>query len=111
MKLVHYSLIAARGKLAAPHHRSLDGRLGPLSSHPAEHASISQGLAPGAGHERHGEIMKNGTRLIFWIDVAVLLILCVLILMGQWDFVIALFVALVILNYFDRWRGRGQSKG
>lgn len=55
--------------------------------------------------------MKDGTRLIFWIDVAVLLILCVLILMGQWDFVIALFVALVILNYFDRWRGRGQSKG
>ena len=54
--------------------------------------------------------MKDGTRLIFWIDIAILLILSVLILMGQWDFVIALFVALVILNYFDRWRSRRQSK-
>lgn len=82
-----------------------------MSSRSAEHADINHGPVPRAGHERHEEIMKDGTRLIFWIDVAVLLILCVLILMGQWDFVIALFVALVILNYFDRWRGRGQSKG
>ena len=53
--------------------------------------------------------MKDGTRLIFWIDIAILLILSVLIRMGQWDLVIALFIALVILNYFDRWRSR-QSK-
>ena len=50
--------------------------------------------------------MKDGTRLIFWIDLAVLLILAALILAGQWDFVIALFLALVILNYFDSWRNR-----
>ncbi|MBC7234233.1 MAG: hypothetical protein H5T69_00205 [Chloroflexi bacterium] len=51
--------------------------------------------------------MKDGTRLIFWIDIAVLVILAFLVLAGQWDFVIALFVALVLLNYFDNfWRRR-----
>ena len=50
--------------------------------------------------------MRDGTRLIFWIDIVVLLVLSALILAGQWDFVIALLVALVILNYFDRWRSR-----
>lgn len=54
--------------------------------------------------------MKDGTRLIFWIDIAVLLALTALILTGQWDFVVALFVALVVLNYFDRWRSRRQPK-
>ena len=52
------------------------------------------------------EIMRDGTRLIFWIDIVVLLVLAALILAGQWDFVIALLLALVILNYFDRWRSR-----
>ncbi len=56
------------------------------------------------------EIMKDGTRLIFWIDIVVLLVLAALILAGQWDFVIALFLALVIMNYFDRWRKR-RSRG
>jgi hypothetical protein len=50
--------------------------------------------------------MKDGTRIIFWIDLAILFVLCALILTGQWDFVIALFLALVILNFFDQWRGR-----
>ena len=54
-------------------------------------------------------MLKDGTRLIFWIDLAVLLILTVLVLTGQWDFVVALFIALVILNYFDRWWSRGRS--
>lgn len=54
--------------------------------------------------------MGDGTRLIFWIDMVILLILTVLIATGQWDFVIAVFVALVILNYFDHWRSRRQSK-
>lgn len=50
--------------------------------------------------------MKDGTRLIFWIDLAVLLILTGLIIAGQWDFVIALFIALLLMNYFDRWLER-----
>jgi len=50
--------------------------------------------------------MKDGTRLIFWIDIVVLLILTALILAGQWDFVIALVVALLIMNYFDGWWSR-----
>ena len=52
------------------------------------------------------DMMKDGTRLIFWIDIVILLVLSGLILAGQWDFVIALFIALVILNYFDRWQSR-----
>jgi hypothetical protein len=54
--------------------------------------------------------MNDGTRLIFWIDLAVLLILTVLILMGQWDFVIALFIALLLVNYFDGWFSRRQPR-
>ena len=50
--------------------------------------------------------MKDGTRIIFWIDLAVLLILTGLIIAGQWDFVIALFIALLLMNYFDRWLER-----
>jgi hypothetical protein len=50
--------------------------------------------------------LKDGTRLIFWIDLGILLIITGLILAGQWDFVIALFIALVLLNYFDHWRER-----
>lgn len=56
-------------------------------------------------------MLKDGTRLIFWIDIGILLLVCGLMLAGQWDFVIALFVALVVLNYFDRWRSHRQSKG
>jgi len=53
--------------------------------------------------------MKDGTRLIFWIDLVVLIVLTLLIATGQWDFVIALFLALVLLNYFDRWWSRRRS--
>lgn len=54
--------------------------------------------------------MGDGTRLIFWIDVAVLLIVTFLVLAGKWDWVIALFVGLVILNYFDGWWSRHRPK-
>ncbi|MFP3896355.1 MAG: hypothetical protein ACLFV5_05915 [Anaerolineales bacterium] len=50
--------------------------------------------------------MKDNTRLIFWIDIIVLLVLTLLIATGQWDFVIALFLALILLNYFDKWWSR-----
>jgi hypothetical protein len=50
--------------------------------------------------------MQDGTRLIFWIDMLILLLIMFLVLGGQWDFVIALFIALLILNYFDQWRSR-----
>jgi ABC-type proline/glycine betaine transport system permease subunit len=48
--------------------------------------------------------MQDGTRLIFWIDMAVLCAVAFLVLAGQWDFVVALMIGLVVLNYFDRWR-------
>ncbi|MFO7916874.1 MAG: hypothetical protein R6V13_02195 [Anaerolineae bacterium] len=53
--------------------------------------------------------MKDNTRLIFWIDIIVLLVLTFLIATGQWDFVIALFLALILLNYFDDWWSRHHS--
>ena len=54
--------------------------------------------------------MENGTRLIFWIDMAVLCTVAVLVLAGQWDYVIALMVGLVVLNYFDRWHSRRRRQ-
>ena len=54
-------------------------------------------------------MLPDGTRLIFWIDLAILLIVSALVLAGQWDFVIALFIALIILNYFDRWWGHHRK--
>jgi len=53
--------------------------------------------------------MQDGTRLVFWIDMAVLCTVVVLVLAGQWDYVVALMVGLVVLNYFDRWRS-GRSR-
>lgn len=57
-------------------------------------------------HEHSAESMGDGTRLIFWIDVVVLIVLAILVIAGKWDWVIALFVALIFLNYFDRWRAK-----
>jgi hypothetical protein len=54
--------------------------------------------------------MGDGTRLIFWIDMLVLIVLAFLILTGKWDFVIALFLALIFLNFFDQWRNRGPRR-
>jgi hypothetical protein len=50
--------------------------------------------------------MQNGTRLIFWLDLFVLLTIAALVIAGQWDFVIALFIALIFMNYFDSWWSR-----
>jgi len=50
--------------------------------------------------------MQDGTRLIFWLDVLILIVVVFLVLAQQWDFVIALFVALVVMNYFDHWASR-----
>jgi len=44
--------------------------------------------------------------VIFWIDMAVLCTVAILVMAGQWDFVVALMVGLVVLNYFDRWHSR-----
>lgn len=53
-----------------------------------------------------GVTMQDGTRLIFWLDVLILVVIAFLVLAQQWDFVIALFVALVVMNYFDHWASR-----
>ncbi|NLX35730.1 MAG: hypothetical protein GXY68_03465 [Chloroflexi bacterium] len=50
--------------------------------------------------------MRDGTRLIFWLDVLILIVITLLVLAQQWDMVIALFIALVVMNYFDHWASR-----
>ncbi|MBC7315066.1 MAG: hypothetical protein H5T70_01425 [Chloroflexi bacterium] len=44
--------------------------------------------------------------MIFWIDLGILLIIALLVLMGQWDYVIALGIGLIILNLTDRLQNR-----
>jgi hypothetical protein len=53
--------------------------------------------------------MPDGTRIVFWVDLLVLLVLAILVVARQWDWVIALFIALVIMNYFDRWWSRHRD--
>ncbi len=50
--------------------------------------------------------MRDGTRLIFWLDLAILLVVSMLALAGQWDYVIAIVIAMLVLNLFDFWQGR-----
>ena len=50
--------------------------------------------------------MGDGTRLVFWLDVLILIVVAFLVLAQQWDWVIALFVALIVMNYFDHWASR-----
>ncbi len=50
--------------------------------------------------------MQDGTRLIFWLDLVVLLVMAGLVIAGQWDFVLALFIALIFMNYFNNWWSR-----
>jgi hypothetical protein len=59
-------------------------------------------------HATQASMKQSGdrTRVIFWVDMLVLLVLTALLLMGQWDWVLALFLALVVLNFFDRWWDR-----
>jgi hypothetical protein len=64
----------------------------------------------GVGTSIKKAAMGDGTRVIFWVDIAILIIVCALVLAGQWDYVIALFVALIALNFFDQWRSRHRSR-
>ena len=50
--------------------------------------------------------MKDGTRLIFWLDVAIVLVVAGLVLARQWDFAVALVIGLIVMNYFDRFHSR-----
>lgn len=54
--------------------------------------------------------MPNETRLIFWLDLVVLLVIAGLVIAGQWDFVLALFIALIFMNYFDGWWNRRRPQ-
>lgn len=44
---------------------------------------------------------RDGTRLIFWLDILVLLTAVILFILHQWDWLVALVIGLVIMNYFD----------
>jgi len=45
--------------------------------------------------------VQDQTRLIFWLDLFIVIVVAILVLAGQWDWVIALLVGLVVMNYFD----------
>lgn len=45
---------------------------------------------------------SDGTRLIFWLDLLILLVGAFLVAFHKWDWVLALVVGLVLMNYFDR---------
>jgi len=50
--------------------------------------------------------MPDGTRLVFWLDVLLVVVLMILALAQQWDFVVALLIAMVVMNTFDRLASR-----
>jgi len=50
--------------------------------------------------------MKDGTRPIFWLDLVILLLVAALVLLHQWDYVLALVIGLGVMNYFDRFHSR-----
>jgi hypothetical protein len=41
---------------------------------------------------------SDGTRLIFWLNLLVVLVLIVLLALGQWDFLLAGVIAFLLLN-------------
>jgi hypothetical protein len=53
-----------------------------------------------------GERMGDGTRLIFWLDILILITIVILVILGKWDWVIAVVIGMVVVNYFDRWRSK-----
>jgi hypothetical protein len=50
--------------------------------------------------------VKDGTRPIFWLDVALVLVVAALVLAGQWDYVVALLIGLIVMNCYDRFFSR-----
>ncbi len=51
--------------------------------------------------------MRDGTRLIFWLDLALVLVVAGLVLARKWDYMVALLIGLVVMNYFGRFHSRG----
>ena len=50
--------------------------------------------------------MRDSPRLLFWLDMLLLLLIMGLVLAGKWDYVIAVVIGLIVMNYFDHWRSR-----
>lgn len=54
---------------------------------------------------------SDGTRLIFWLDMLILLAGALMVAFQKWDWVLALVVGLVLMNYFDRvWQRRHRDQ-
>ncbi len=51
----------------------------------------------------------DGTRLVFWLDLLVLFVAVFMALRGKWDYVLAMAIALVLMNTFDGFWGRRQK--
>ncbi len=55
-------------------------------------------------------INSDGTRLIFWLDLLVLMVGIGAVMLGKWDFVLAMAIALLLMNGYNtlwnQWRKR-----
>ncbi|NLX42572.1 MAG: hypothetical protein GXY79_03735 [Chloroflexi bacterium] len=51
---------------------------------------------------------SDGTRLIFWLDLLVLMVGIGAAMLGKWDFVLAMAIALLLMNGYNtlwnQWR-------
>ena len=52
--------------------------------------------------------MGDGTRRIFWLDILVLVWMVILAALGKWEWVLVLFIGLLVVNGFSRW-GRSDK--
>lgn len=46
--------------------------------------------------------MPEGTRLIFWLDTLLVILLVIFAILGKWDWVLAITIALFIINLTSR---------
>ncbi|MGI6368510.1 MAG: hypothetical protein ACOX2L_09190 [Anaerolineae bacterium] len=51
-------------------------------------------------------MQPDGTRLIFWLDLIVLLTGALMAIRGQWDYVLAAIIALALMNSYDTFANR-----
>jgi len=53
--------------------------------------------------------MPEGTRLVFWLDVFLVIVLFVMSVLGKWDWALVVIIALLIINIASRIGSRNDS--
>lgn len=54
--------------------------------------------------------MTDGTRPIFWLNVLLAFAAAILVVLGKWEWVLVVAIAVVILNLVNRINGQGRPK-